>query len=260
MTQLVTPVLRGLDLLEWLAAGGSLDNLSDVARETGINRATLSRLLATFTEAGVLEPVPGPIRFGPRMLRIATDLLRSSDLPRAAAETLPALAQRLGLSAYLVVPDGDHALFLQQHLPDVGLVTNVRVGSRIPALQVAPGRVLLAGDPAAQTNAAQTSAAGGKAAEAESGLEGLERAAGHEPETLAALRIPQDTDAPRPVAWSRSGLEEGITAAATAVCQGGRTVAAISVAGSEGRLAPKRRHSVESALREAALAIEARLL
>lgn len=142
--QLVTPVLRALSLLEWLVAGGGLDNLSEVARETGINRATLARLLATFEAGGVLERTPdGRLEFGPRMVRIAAGVLGDSDLISAAQSQLPRLAAELGLTAHLVALDRGEAVFLQQHLPQAALVSRIGVGSRVPALEVAPGRILL---------------------------------------------------------------------------------------------------------------------
>lgn len=141
--QLVTPVLRAIDLLEWLAAGGDTDNLSEAARATGINRATLARLLATFTAAGILEPGTSEVRFGTRMLRLAATVIGDGDLAGAAAAALPAVAEQLGLSTYLVILDDGYALYLQQHLPDAPLVSHIGVGSRVPAAQTAPGRILL---------------------------------------------------------------------------------------------------------------------
>ncbi|OYN94019.1 hypothetical protein CGZ96_19300 [Enemella evansiae] len=179
--QLVTPVLRALDLLDWLAAGGNTDNLSEASRETGISRATLGRLLDTFHTAGVLAPSPAGTRFGGRMLRLAAAVIGDGDLTGAAAVTLPSVAADLGLSTYLVILDGEDAVYLQQHLPDAPLVSNIGVGSRVPAAQVAPGRILL-----------------GMAEE---------------------------------VAWSRSGLESGVGAAAIGIRHRGEFVGAISVAG-----------------------------
>ncbi|WP_051215501.1 IclR family transcriptional regulator [Granulicoccus phenolivorans] len=147
--QLVTPVLRALSLLEWLVAGGAVDNLSEAARETGINRATLARLLATFEAGGVLtRGADGRVEFGTRMVRIAAGVLGDSDLISAAQSVLPRLAGELGLTAHLVTLDGGEVVFLQQHLPQTALVSRIGVGSRVAALDVAPGRVLLGLAPA----------------------------------------------------------------------------------------------------------------
>ena len=52
---LVTPVMRGMRLLRYIAEGGSTANLSEVGRLIDVNRVTVMRLLTTLEHEGLIE-------------------------------------------------------------------------------------------------------------------------------------------------------------------------------------------------------------
>jgi len=208
---------RVLAVLEHVAGGGDTSNLSGLARETGLNRVTLMRLLADLAEEGVLERTGSGHRLGLRFLRLAAAALSGQDLTSLGQRALDGLSASLGVSAYLVTAEGDRLTYLLRALPDTPLVSRVTVGTVIPIDATTGGRAILAARARKDGHAAD----GG----------------------------------PVPVFWSRSGYEPGIdSVAAAVVLRDGTPVAALSLAAPSGRLdhSPDRRAEVEQALTVAA--------
>ncbi|UPG73371.1 IclR family transcriptional regulator [Roseomonas gilardii subsp. gilardii] len=211
---------RAVRLMEYIAAGGPTANLSEAARRTGINRATLARLLDTLEYEGVLERAQGgEFRLGLRFLGLAASALASRDLVSLARPVLARLAAETGLSSYLVVLSGGEALYLAREMPDTPLVSHIRIGSRVPAHLTTPGRVLLAPLTPAERRARL-------------GLDPLPTATPHSPATHAALDAVLAEDTARGCAWSFSAYEPGVDSCAAVVRgQGDGAIAALSLAG-----------------------------
>ena len=224
---LISPVQRAVRLMEYIAEGGPTANLSEAARRTGINRATLARLLDTLEYEGVLERAPGgEYRLGLRFLGLAASALASRDLVSLARPVLARLAAETGLSSYLVVLSGGEALYLAREMPDTPLVSHIRIGSRVPAHLTTPGRVLLAPLPPAERRARL-------------GPGPLPTATPHSPATHAALDAVLAEDAVRGCAWSFSAYEPGADSCAAPVLgQEGRPLAALSLAGPAAQFGP----------------------
>lgn len=239
---LISPVQRALRLLETIASGGETANVSALAARLGINRVTLKRLLDTLEHEGMIEPVArrGGHRIGTRFLALAAAVLGERDLVRLAQPILSELASRTGLSAYLTMLSEADIVYLLQELPDTPLVSNIRVGSRVPAHFTAPGRVLLAGLSPSARRTLLGEEPFAKATE--------QTATGHEELDQIIAE-----DEARGCAWSFSAYEIGVTACAAPVRDsGGKVVAAISVAGPDSGFAPERRGEIEKAVSDAA--------
>ena len=147
----VPPVVRAIKVLRHIAAGRSVANQSRAAREIGINRTTLLRLLHTLEAEGMIERAPGGDDYRARhrhdRARRAEDVLaRCRAGRRSPADALwPA---RLGLSCHLGILDGREVLYVLRATPNVHLVSNVRIGTRLPAHASSMGRAILAHLPA----------------------------------------------------------------------------------------------------------------
>ncbi len=211
---------RVLAVLRHLAAGGDTANLSELARATGVNRVTAMRLLAELEAEGVLERTDGGgHRFGLAFLTLAAQAHRAEDLTSLGRRVLERLSAELGLTGYLVVLTGDQALYLVRAVPGSPLVSNIAVGSRVPAHLTTPGWALLVGhDDAALRDLL--------------GPEPLQAATEQSPTGYAALEQRIDEVREHGCAWSHGGFEAGIDSCAAPVGRAGaRPVAAISVAG-----------------------------
>ncbi|CAG2147020.1 HTH-type transcriptional regulator XynR [Cupriavidus campinensis] len=230
---LVTPVMRGLRLLRFIAEGGSTANLSEVGRRIDVNRVTVMRLLATLEHEGMVERLPqGGHTVGFSFLKLASRVLAANDLTTFARRVLAQLSSSLQLSAYLAVPDGGHVLYLLRDMPNTGLVSNIQVGSRVPAHLTTPGRMLIAH-------------LSPEALRERLGDDPLPTVTGQSPATHARLAEILGADLERGCAWSFSAFEPGIDACAAPVMDAtGDVIAAISVAG------PQQRFEADGTLRE----------
>jgi DNA-binding IclR family transcriptional regulator len=141
----VPPVHRAFTLLRHIAQGGQCRNAAATARELGLNRTTLIRLLHTLEAEGMIESADGGAswQLGPGMIALAADALKSRSVIRVAQPVMARLAARLRLSSHLGVLDGREIIYLLREAPNSHLVSNIREGSRLPAHATTVGRVLL---------------------------------------------------------------------------------------------------------------------
>ena len=231
--QLVSPVIRGLRLLRFIAEGGATANLSEVGRRIDVNRVTVMRLLDTLEHEGMVERLPqGGHQVGFNFLKLASRVLASNDLTSFAGRVLARLSASLQLSAYLAVRDGGDALYLLRQMPAAALVSNIQVGSRVAAHLTTPGRMLIAELPPETLRELL-------------GPDPLPAVTGQSPATHARLAEILAADRERGCAWSFSAYEAGIDACAAPVRGAdGAVIAAISVAG------PQQRFEADGTLRE----------
>src|SRR5215468_5982908 len=82
----VAAVERALAVLDALSDGSPELGTNEIARRTGINASTVSRLLATLAGAGIVEHVPGTGRYrlGVRLLQLGNAVLARLDLREIA--------------------------------------------------------------------------------------------------------------------------------------------------------------------------------
>lgn len=230
---LVTPVMRGMRLLRYIAEGGSTGNLSEVGRLIDVNRVTVMRLLTTLEHEGLIERLPhGGHRVGMAFLTMAASALGSVDLMSAGRRAVEQLSSELGLSAYMVVLEGHHVVYVQREMPEGGLVSHIRVGSRVPAFLTAPGRAMLAMLPPAETKQLWSAWQEQLSAQAKGSGRDAHAGGAESSNRMAFEEIAHQLEEVRGqgCAWSFSGYEAGINACAAAVGGGrGRPVAALSL-------------------------------
>lgn len=100
---------KALDLLDLFTRQRAQVGLSEMARLSGLNKATCHRLLTEMESRGLVEQI-GPAReyrLGPAVLRLAA--LRETAVPTrdAAMPVLQALARATGETAHLSLREGD---------------------------------------------------------------------------------------------------------------------------------------------------------
>lgn len=142
----VAAVQRAVAVLDALAGGPSALGTNEIARRTGINPSTVSRLLATLADAGLVDHVAesGRYRLGLRLLELGNAVLVRLDLREIARPHLVALVEETGESATLSAP-GEHeavTVDFEQSPAAVGYVA--RLGRPSVAHATAVGKVYLA--------------------------------------------------------------------------------------------------------------------
>lgn len=251
MSYNVPPVQRAIKLLRHIADGNDCSNTSHAAKAVGINRTTLLRLLHTLSEEGMIEAVGsgGGYRLGTGLISLASNAVFSRDLVQVAQPVLKRLAQGLGLSAHLGILEGQHIVYLVRETPNLHLVSNVRVGSRLPAHATTIGRSILA-----QLDFAEV-----KALFTEAELVGV---TSKTPVTYAGLSHQLAEDKSQGIAWSVGNFEANIGSCAAAIFDiSGDVAGAINVTGPDHHFLSDggRREEIASGLTAAAEQISRQL-
>lgn len=102
-------VSKALNLLTYFNHGRLEIGLSDLTRLSGLNKATVYRLMAELLEVGFVEQVDGAraYRLGPQVLRLAA--LREASVPilSASRRVLRELSEKTGETTHLSLLQGD---------------------------------------------------------------------------------------------------------------------------------------------------------
>ena len=226
------PVQRAARLLRHIADGDAVRNMTHTARDIGINRTTLLRLLRTLEAERFIEPrSDGGWRLGTGLIGMAAQAFYSEDLVQVSVPVLTQLAETLGLSAHLGILDGREVVYVVRRTPNLSFASNIRVGSRLPAHAANMGRIILAHLPAETVRRLFDGAA-------------MAATTPHTPTTLVALRAVLDQDRAAGLAWSEGNYEAGISSVAAAVLDAsGVPVAALNVSGQREAFAGARRRA-----------------
>ena len=137
---------RALRVLDAFPEMGGDAGTNELARATGINPSTVSRILATLVAAGYAEhqPATGRYRLGPQVLRLSTHALGGVDLRTAARSHLHDLVDATGETATLSVPGDRDAVTIDFVLSRASVASVARVGRPSIAHATATGKVMLA--------------------------------------------------------------------------------------------------------------------
>lgn len=142
----VAAVERALDVLEALASAESDLGTNELARRTGVNASTVSRLLATLAANGYVTHVrdTGRYRLGLRLLQLGNIVLARLDIRDAARPHLEELVEETGETGTLSVP-GERDAVTVDFVQSASSVQSVaRLGRPSVAHATAAGKVLLA--------------------------------------------------------------------------------------------------------------------
>ncbi|MEJ3657226.1 IclR family transcriptional regulator [Actinomycetes bacterium KLBMP 9759] len=110
--RLIAGVERAVAVLSTLADAPDDLGTNEIARRTGINASTVSRLLATLAKEEIVRRVPatGRYRLGVRLVQLGNAALARVDLREIVRPHLLALMERTGETAHLSVPGGSTAV------------------------------------------------------------------------------------------------------------------------------------------------------
>lgn len=143
--QFVQSLERGLEVVRALSAPGPGRTLSDVARDTGLTRASARRFLLTLERIGYVRSEDRRFTLTPRVLELGYAFLSSLTLPQIAQPHLRELVERVHESSSVSVLDGNEIVYVAREPTQRIMTVAISVGTRFPAHATSMGRVLLAG-------------------------------------------------------------------------------------------------------------------
>jgi IclR family pca regulon transcriptional regulator len=149
----VQSLARGLVVIRALSSPEP-QALSEVARTTGLSRAAARRFLLTLEQLGYVRQAAGRFALTPRVLELGYAFLSSLSLPEVAQPHLERLVEQVQESSSVSVLDGDDVVYVARVPTRRIMSVTISVGTRFPAYATSMGRVLLAGLPDEEVDAA----------------------------------------------------------------------------------------------------------
>jgi len=145
-TRQVAAVQRAVAILGELADARAELGTNEIARRTGINVSTISRILATLVSGGLVEHVAatGRYRLGIGVLRLANAVNERLDIRVLARPHLTELASSIKETATLSVPGEHEAITLDFAQSPLSVRSVAEVGRASAAHATAVGKVFLA--------------------------------------------------------------------------------------------------------------------
>lgn len=142
----VEAVQRAIAVLDVLADAGADLGTNEIARRTGVNVSTVSRLLATLVDGGLLQYVAstGRYRLGIRILQLASVARENLDIRILAHPHLEELAALTGETATLSVPAERDVLTADFVASDSSVRSVASIGRNSVPHATAVGKVFLA--------------------------------------------------------------------------------------------------------------------
>ena len=145
-TRQVAAVQRAVVILSELGDARTELGTNEIARRTGINVSTISRILATLVSGGLVEHVPatGRYRLGLGIVRLASAVQERLDIRALARPHLAELASQTKETATLSVPGEHEAVTLDFVQSPLSVRSVAEVGRTSAAHATAVGKVFLA--------------------------------------------------------------------------------------------------------------------
>jgi IclR family acetate operon transcriptional repressor len=145
-TRQVASVQRAVVILSELAAARTELGTNELARRTGINVSTISRILATLVSGGLVEHVAatGRYRLGVGVVRLASAVHERLDIRALARPHLAEIASLTRETATLSVPGGHEVVTLDYVQSPLSVRSVAEVGRASAAHATAVGKVFLA--------------------------------------------------------------------------------------------------------------------
>ena len=135
---------RGLDVIRAFGVDRPTLSLAQIARETGLSRAVVRRLLMTLGYLGYVDKHGREFTLTPRVLDLGYRYLSSLPVAQFALPVMERLARRIDESCSLGVLDGHDVVYVQRVAVRKVMTINLSVGARLPAYCTSMGRVLVA--------------------------------------------------------------------------------------------------------------------
>ncbi|GAB2476340.1 IclR family transcriptional regulator domain-containing protein [Xylanimonas ulmi] len=142
--EFVQSLERGLAVIRAFGPDRPALTLSEVARETGLSRASARRFLLTLVELGYVASDGREYRLLPSVLDLGYAYLSSLRLPDVVTPYLRDLSRAVDESTSVAVLDGSDMVYVARVATRRIMSAAIHVGTRFPAYATSMGRTLLA--------------------------------------------------------------------------------------------------------------------
>jgi IclR family pca regulon transcriptional regulator len=142
-TYFVEALARGLGVIRAFNRERSSMTLSEAARAADLAKPTARRVLLTLVDLGYAETDGRVFRLAPQVMSLAVAYLGTDLVSGVLQPACERIMSRIGESCFVGVLDGDDMMMVanaNRQFP-LGLVPSI--GTRLPALATAAGRILL---------------------------------------------------------------------------------------------------------------------
>ena len=139
-------VQKALNLLEALVRSRQPRRLTELARQLGLTKPNVYRLLSTLTVLGYVKKDPDSSLYSPtlKLWEMGSMLVRDVDLVSVANPRLRQLCDEAGESVQLTVFDSGYVVYVDKVDSAQPLKAMTTIGSRLPATITSTGKALLA--------------------------------------------------------------------------------------------------------------------
>ncbi|MBU69083.1 MAG: IclR family transcriptional regulator [Cupriavidus sp.] len=143
--QRVQAAETGMSVLKALARLGGRASLTAIAAQIDESPAKMHRYLVSLIEAGFVAQEAGTQQYhlGIEALQIGLAAMRQADPIRLAEASLVRLRERLEVTCFIAVMGNKGPTIVRIEEPGLPVIVNARVGSVMPLLWSATGRVFL---------------------------------------------------------------------------------------------------------------------
>jgi len=138
-------VETGMAVLKGLAYLGGRSNLKALADHVGQSPAKVHRYLASLIDEGLVaqDAVSQQYYLGAEAIQIGIAAMRQADPVRAVDQALVRLRETHGITCFVAVMGNHGPTIVRMEEPGLPVTINVRVGSVLPLMWSATGRVFL---------------------------------------------------------------------------------------------------------------------
>ena len=149
-------VQKAMNLLEALVRSGQPRRLTELARQLGLTKPNVYRLLSTLTVLGYVKKDADTSLYSPtlKLWEMGSLLVRDVDLVGVAGSRLRGLCEQCHESVQLAVFDSGFTVYVDKVDSAQPLKAITTIGSRVPATATSTGKAMLAWLPSESLDAA----------------------------------------------------------------------------------------------------------
>jgi IclR family KDG regulon transcriptional repressor len=138
--------VKGLTLLELLARSAGPKGVSEIARELGLTKSNVHRLLMTLQARDYVRKVPhnSAYELTSKLWEIGALVRSRLDITKVSREAMIELESATGESVHLSIMDGREVVYVDKLEGSHPIKAYTTIGGRAPAWCVATGKALLA--------------------------------------------------------------------------------------------------------------------